>query len=83
MASWLRTRIGSTVTDDVAMALDLVADLRRELQAVGHATEIPGWHEAFDDGLVELVTRGDRAGARALLLANLHLPDPASRNDAA
>jgi precorrin-2 dehydrogenase / sirohydrochlorin ferrochelatase len=83
MASWIRTRIGEVVTDDIASALDMVADLRRELQRAGHATEIPGWHEAFDDGLIELVTLGDSAGARALLLAKLELPDPATADHAA
>jgi precorrin-2 dehydrogenase / sirohydrochlorin ferrochelatase len=83
MASWIRTRIGEVVTDDIASALDMVADLRRELQRAGHATEIPGWHEAFDNGLVELVARGDSAAARTLLLTKLDLPDPTPADHAA
>jgi precorrin-2 dehydrogenase / sirohydrochlorin ferrochelatase len=76
MASWLRDLVGDVITPQVAEALDFVAKVRRELQAAGHATEIPGWHEAFDAGIVDLVANGEHDKARLLLLESLDR-DPA------
>jgi precorrin-2 dehydrogenase / sirohydrochlorin ferrochelatase len=71
MASWLRDQVGDVITTDVANALDFIAKVRRELQSAGFATEIPGWHEAFNAGLVDLVAVGDHTAARELLLKSL------------
>lgn len=72
-AGWVRRQLEARVDQAWAEALELVAALRDELHTAGRTTEIPGWRQAFDDGFVDLVAAGDRAGARALLLRHLGL----------
>ena len=67
-ATWLKKTLASQITDDALDAFDLVGEVRRELRRAGRPTEHPGWQRAFDEGLVDLVAKGERDEARALLL---------------
>ena len=70
-AAWVRRRLESVVDDTLGKALAVAAEVRDELHAAGMSTEIPGWHEAFDAGFLDLVAIGDREAAKALLLDRL------------
>lgn len=70
-ASWLRRRLEQVIDERYGEALDVVAEVRDELHAAGHSSEIEGWSEAFDEGFVDLVACGRRDDAKALLVAKL------------
>lgn len=74
-ATWLKKTLAAQITSDALDAFDLVGDVRRELRRAGRPTEHPGWQLAFDDGLVDLVAKGQHAEARAMLLAHLDASD--------
>jgi len=74
-ATWLKKTLASQITDDAIDTFDLVGEVRRELRRAGRPTEHPGWQHAFDDGLVDLVAKGERDEARALLLHHLEATD--------
>lgn len=73
LASWLRDQLADAIPSAIADALELVAEVRTELKATGQSTEKVGWHEAFDNGFVQLVAEGDRERARDLLRDRLGL----------
>ena len=74
LASWLRRRLDARLGPDLDDLLDLLVEARSELRGAGRPTEVDGWAAAFDDGLHELVRRGDLAAARSLLRGHLDLP---------
>lgn len=67
LAAWLRRRIESEVGPEYEAVLDLLVAERSRLRAGGRSSEVRGWSEALDGGLVDLVRNGDVDGARALL----------------
>lgn len=71
LASWVRDQVAQALPDAIAEALDAVAEVRAELKAAGRSTEIAGWHEAFDDGFVDLVASGHIEQAKTLLRQKL------------
>ena len=73
MASWLRRSLESSIDDHVVATLDLLSEIRQWMKDDGRSTEHPGWHQAFDDGLVTLVGQGRIDEARALLTRHLEL----------
>jgi siroheme synthase-like protein len=74
-ATWLKKTLASQITADALDTFDLVGEVRRELRRAGRPTEHPGWQQAFDDGLVDLVAKGQHAEARAMLLQYLDATD--------
>ena len=59
LARWLRRRLGEQIDSCYATLLNLLAEVRSEAQAETGTSELPGWQEALDDGLLDLV-RDDR-----------------------
>jgi precorrin-2 dehydrogenase/sirohydrochlorin ferrochelatase len=74
-ATWLKKTLASQITADALDAFDLVGEVRRELRRAGRPTEHPGWQRAFDEGLVDLVAKGQHAEARVMLLQFLDAAD--------
>ena len=73
LATWLRRRLEEVIDDDVLALLGLLADVRAELHRDGQTSDIAGWQEALDDGLLDLVRSGDMDGARRQLEDQLGL----------
>jgi siroheme synthase-like protein len=78
LATWLRRRLEEVLDDHLLALLDLLADARADLHRDGRTSDIAGWQEALDDGLLDLVRSGDMAGARQRLEHHLGLPAGAS-----
>jgi precorrin-2 dehydrogenase/sirohydrochlorin ferrochelatase len=74
-ATWLKKTLASHITDEALDAFELVGEVRRELRRAGRPTEHTGWQRAFDDGLVDLVAKGEHAEARRMLLQYLDADD--------
>jgi len=70
-AGWIRRRLEQQIEAAWSTALELVAEVRDELRSAGQPTEIPGWHDAFDAGFVDLVAAGDHEAAKVLLRDHL------------
>jgi len=70
-AGWVRRQLETRMEAAWADALRVAAEVRDELHAAGHSTEVPGWRDAFDAGFVDLVAAGDHEGAKALLRTHL------------
>ena len=75
LASWLRRRLDRDLGSGYCNLLDVVADVRAEAKAVHGTSEIAGWDQALDDGLLELVQASRTGEARARLRRYLGL-DP-------
>ena len=69
-AGWVRRELERRIEESWAAALELVASVRDEIHAEGTTTEIPGWHESFDE-VVELVAGGETEAARRVLRISL------------
>jgi precorrin-2 dehydrogenase / sirohydrochlorin ferrochelatase len=70
-AGWIRRRLEQQIETAWAQALDVVSEVRDQLRTEGLPTEIPGWHDAFDAGFVDLVAQGRFDDAKALLRDHL------------
>lgn len=70
-ARQLRQELDGWLTPARLELLDLLGDVRRELQLAGRNPEPPAWREAVDPHLIDAVERGDREGARRRLLRSL------------
>ncbi len=64
VAAWLRRTIDATVGPEHATVVSLAAEVRTELRASTGTSESPGWDDALDDDLVDLVRAGDLDAAR-------------------
>jgi precorrin-2 dehydrogenase/sirohydrochlorin ferrochelatase len=73
MASWLRRRFETEFDDGYIQLLDLLTSVRIEAKRELGTSEVPGWLEALEGGLLELVAEGDSATARRNLRASLGL----------
>ncbi|MGF1597534.1 MAG: bifunctional precorrin-2 dehydrogenase/sirohydrochlorin ferrochelatase [Acidimicrobiales bacterium] len=76
-ASWLRRRLAAEITDAHGATLALVAEVRAEVRQRLGTSEIDGWDDAIDDGLVDLVASGHLDAARHRLRRALGLSEPA------
>jgi precorrin-2 dehydrogenase/sirohydrochlorin ferrochelatase len=74
-ASWARRRLEQTFTDTHARVLDILSEVRDEAQAARGTSEIPGWDDAIDDELFDLVEAGDVDEARERVRASLGLTE--------
>lgn len=64
VAAWLRRTIDAAVGPEHAAVVSLAAEVRGELRAATGTSESPGWADALDDDLVDLVRAGDLEAAR-------------------
>lgn len=83
LAAWLRRRIDADLGPEYEVVLDLLVAERARLRAGGGTSEVVGWTEALDAGMVDLVRTGDVAGARRLLRDALHAPLTGARRGVA
>ena len=67
VAAWLRRTIDAAVGPEHATVVSLAAEVRAELRAATGTSESPGWVDALDDDLVDLVRVGDLEAARRRL----------------
>lgn len=83
LARWVRRRLEAQIDASHAELLELLADARAEARAVFGTSELPGWEEALDRGLIGLVRAGRNGEARSLLWRCLGLRDSHSTGAAA
>ncbi len=75
LARKIRTRLEKIFGDEYASLALLIDEVRTEVKRQGIKINGDAWHEALDlDLLVELVRKGDRKKARAILFSNLKRP---------
>lgn len=73
LSMWLRRRFETDYDSRWSALLDLLADVRHEVRSELGTSEVPGWIEALDDGVVDLALSGDIKAARHLLRDRLGL----------
>ena len=83
LARWVRRQLEVQIDASHAELLELLADARAEARAVFGTSELPGWEEALDRGLIGLVRAGRNDEARSLLWRCLGLRDPGNTGAAA
>lgn len=82
LAIWLRRRAERWLTDAHAKMLDVVSDVRDEVRSELGTSEVPGWDEAIDDELYELVAAGSLDAARARVRAAVGVTGDPTRDRA-
>lgn len=73
LARWLRQQFEAQIANGYNELLDLLAEVRSEAQASFGTSEIKGWDEALNDGLLDLVQQNRIQDARARLYHHLGL----------
>lgn len=73
LAMWLRRRFEAEFDDRYGRLLNLLAEVRAEARYVLGTSEVPGWIEALDDGVFDLVAAGQIDDARDKLRTSLGL----------
>ena len=81
MAQWARRRLEDLFTDVHGAALDVLAEVRAEVQAARGTSEVAGWDRGVDDHFFDLVAAGDHEAARAQLRRALGLDDRRDHGD--
>ena len=76
MASWLRQQIEASLDDNIDQMLHLVAEVRAEIQAQGIPTEPLDWTTALNNGILDLIKKGNPAEAKARLRTSLGISSP-------
>jgi len=71
LSAWLRRRIETEIGPEYRDLLELLAEVRDEIRSSGGTSEIPGWKAALEDGLLDLVVRGDHTAAENHLRTHL------------
>lgn len=74
LSAWIRRRFCAQ-WDRIGEVTDLMGQARLRMAETGLSSSHPGWAQALDRGLVELVHAGQTAEARALLWDCLDLSD--------
>lgn len=72
-ARWSRRHLEDTFTVDHGRVVDVLSGIRDEAREVHGTTQIDGWDEALDDGVIQLILDGDVDDARKRLRAALGL----------
>lgn len=72
-ARWARQKLEREFTDVHARVLDLLSEVRDEARAEHATSELPGWDDALDDELIDLVAQGRDDEARERVRAALGL----------
>lgn len=81
LAAWLRRRFESEFDARYQRLINLLSQTRAEVRATKGTSEIDGWLDALDDGLVDLIGSGRERHARDRLRSHLGL-DPLTGNSA-
>jgi precorrin-2 dehydrogenase/sirohydrochlorin ferrochelatase len=77
MSRWVRRRLEQQFTDTHATLLDVLSEVRDEARQQIGTSELPGWDEALDDDLLDLVADGRLDDARDRVRSALGLrPGP-------
>ncbi len=71
LAAWLREHFEDEIGPEYEQLLALLAEARAERVARGEPTEHPGWKQALDSGMLELIRKGNLAEAKERLEACL------------
>ncbi len=72
LARKIRIRLEKELGDEYASLAHLIGEVRAEVKREGMKVDGDRWQKALDlDLLLELISRGDEAEARAILLSNL------------
>jgi len=72
LARKIRTRLEKEIGDEYASLTRLISEVRAEVKREGTRISGDHWQKALDlDRLLELISRGDKKEARAILLSNL------------
>jgi len=72
LARKIRTRLEKELGDEYASLTRLISEVRAEVKREGTRISGDHWQKALDlDRLLELISRGDKKEARAILLSNL------------
>jgi len=74
MARKMREEIGTFLTEDYALMLELAAEVRAELREKGMLVDSEVWNKALDNDLRRLLAEGKRAEAKERLLRSLSEP---------
>lgn len=74
LAMWLRRRFEQEFDHSYRELLDLLVDVRAEARSHFGTSEVAGWQEAMDSGLLELIVEGRANHARQQLRTHLNLP---------
>lgn len=77
LATWLRRRFEHEFDDSYQQLLDVLTEVRAEAKTHLGTSEVRGWTEALDDGVLDLVVAGMREDAKDKLREHLGLPSPA------
>jgi hypothetical protein len=62
VAAWIRRLLDRWIRPEHSRVLALASEVRGELREATGTTESPGWEDALDDQLLEMV-RGDQTDA--------------------
>jgi len=73
LASWLARQLDDLVDDDMLILLDQLARARADVRRTFGTSEVNGWQDALDDGLLTLIRAGRLDEARARLRRHLGL----------
>lgn len=68
LARWLRHRIGGELGPEYEELLAILTEVREEMRRRGEPTEVGGWQNALDSGMLELIRAGRHADAKERLL---------------
>jgi siroheme synthase-like protein len=71
LARWLRDQLAREVGPEYEVLLDLLAEARDSVKAVGGSTEAVDWQTALDSDMLDLIRNGQVAAARERLKACL------------
>jgi siroheme synthase-like protein len=74
LGTWLRGHVEAELGPEYEDFVVVLSKLREEVKSSGGSTEDLGWQEAFRNGVMDLVRRGDIYGAELLLRQRLNLP---------
>jgi len=72
LARKVRTKLEETLGNEYALLVSLIGDVRRTLKMKGSLADAETWQEALDlDPLIQLIQRGRKREAKAILLKKL------------
>jgi len=78
MARWARRRLELIFTDVHARLLEILSEVRDEARAKLGTSELPGWDDAIDDVLIDLLAAGHLDAARQRVRGALGLEGASS-----
>jgi precorrin-2 dehydrogenase/sirohydrochlorin ferrochelatase len=71
VSAWLRGRLDEELGPEYDVLIGVLAEVRQEIQSVGHGTQSLDWRAALDSGILDLVRAGRSEEAKERLRACL------------